>query len=332
MDQNSRSDEFRFNRATLNKLSGNVRVAHVIPAIALAFSVGCSTNGDYIPYSDLPPAAVQDEHVTKSPSDGTQPPSDAKSLSGGSEPAQGSVNMTIGADSAEKAATQPVSTETPSTEAAKTDATIQGASEANPAAAADINPTSQTTEPATNGKPADLASEPKSVVSKQSGLVGPADVPQIENAAAEVREVKLLIPEKKFLPERGTAAVRVSYDDIDLLKVLNMEPVPANAAEHFPNWLQDLNGKPVRIRGFMYPTFEASGLTEFTMARDNGICCFVRKPKIYDVIGVSLAEGVTTDYIEGRPFDVEGTFHIEPEGDELGLYRLYRISNARVVR
>lgn len=172
----------------------------------------------------------------------------------------------------------------------------------------------------------------KVVVSAQSGLTGLADNPLIENTVpAEPRPIELLIPVKHFRKERGTSAVRVTYDDIDLLKVLNMEPVPVDAAEHFPEWLKSLNGKQIRIRGWMFPTFEATGLTAFTMARDNGICCFVRQPKIYDIIGVKLGEGITTDYIEGRPFDVEGVFRIEPKADEHDLARLYRIENARVV-
>lgn len=148
--------------------------------------------------------------------------------------------------------------------------------------------------------------------------------------AGEPREIRLLIANKRFRDENG--ALRVSYDDVDLLKVLNMEPVPANAADHFPAWLKDLDGQRIRIRGFMYPTFEATGLTRFTLARDNGICCFVRQPLIYDVIGVDLADGVTTDYIDNKPFDVEGVFRIQPEADDTELYQLYRITDAKVVQ
>lgn len=82
----------------------------------------------------------------------------------------------------------------------------------------------------------------------------------------------------------------------------------------------------------MYPTFEATGLKAFHMARDNGICCFVRQPKIYDIIGVKLAQGQTTDYIEGKPFDVEGTFLIAPEADSEELFQLYKIVDAFVVK
>ena len=176
------------------------------------------------------------------------------------------------------------------------------------------------------------STETKSIVSTQSGLIGRADTPEIDNSAAKsANKIELLIPEKSFRRERGTDAVRISYDDIDLLKILNMEPVPPNAAEYFPDWLSSLNGKQIRIRGWMYPTFESEGLTSFTLARDNGICCFQRMPKIYDVIFVKLEEGHSSRYIDQRPFDVEGTFRIDNESDGSELPRLYKIENARVL-
>ncbi len=162
--------------------------------------------------------------------------------------------------------------------------------------------------------------------------IGPDSAGVEETLPAEPREIKLLISEKRLLPEGDSKALRLTYDDIDLLKILNMEPVPNDADKYFPAWLNDLSGQRIRIRGFMYPTFEATGLTAFTMARDNGICCFVRQPKNYDIIGISLADGETTDYIEGKPFDVEGIFQIAPEADDTELYQLYRISDAKVLK
>lgn len=177
-----------------------------------------------------------------------------------------------------------------------------------------------------------ISTAAKSVVSEQPALTGRADAPEIDNSATqESHKIELLIPEKSFRRERGTDAVRISYDDIDLLKVLNMEPVPPNAVDYFPEWLSALDGRRVRIRGWMFPTFVSEGLTSFTLARDNGICCFVRKPKIYDVIFVSLEKGQSCNYIDQRPFDVEGTFRIDSEGDGSELPRLYRIEDARVL-
>jgi hypothetical protein len=149
--------------------------------------------------------------------------------------------------------------------------------------------------------------------------------------STEPNEVKLLVANKDFTRDKKTKALRVSYDDIDLLKILNMEPVPADAVDHFPGWLEQLNGKEIRIRGFMYPAYSSTGLTGFLLARDNDICCFGREAKIYDLFKVMLVDGLTTDYIEGRPFDVVGTFHIDPLVEDGEVLQLYRIDEARVI-
>jgi len=146
-----------------------------------------------------------------------------------------------------------------------------------------------------------------------------------------VRTIKLLVPDRSFTVEGPEDAIRISYDDFDLLKVLNMEPVPTNAVDHFPKWLSDLDGKRVRLRGFMYPTFQETGIPAFVLARDNQICCFGRNPKIYDLVEVTLRDGVTTDYIQGRPFDVVGVFHIRPEADGDELWQLYQLDDAIII-
>ncbi|MCA9069699.1 MAG: hypothetical protein KDA84_12285 [Planctomycetaceae bacterium] len=147
----------------------------------------------------------------------------------------------------------------------------------------------------------------------------------------EVREIKLLIPEKTFDKASTDGTLRVSFDDLDLLKVLNMEPVPADAVEHFPGWLEQLDGQRIRIRGFMYPAFQNTGLRGFVLARDNQICCFGRDPKVYDLISVRMKEGTTTDYLPNRPFDVEGTFRIHPDPTADLLFGLYQIDDAKVI-
>lgn len=144
-------------------------------------------------------------------------------------------------------------------------------------------------------------------------------------ASSTPRPIKLLIPNRRFRKEGN--ALRATFDDIDLLKVLNMEPVPVDAADHFPDWLKQLNGAHVRLRGYMRPGFEDEDITEFLFVRDNGECCYGPLPKIYDMIAVQLAEGESTDLIDGTPFDVEGTFRIEPHADEVELYGLFFIDD-----
>ena len=144
----------------------------------------------------------------------------------------------------------------------------------------------------------------------------------------EPREIKLLVKNRTFKVEGPQKAVRVSYDDFDLLKVLNMEPVPPNAPDHMPGWLKQLDGKRIRVRGFMYPTFQ-DPVEIFVLARDNQICCFGRNPKVYDLVRVVLRKGVSSPYIQNRPFDVVGLFHIAKKIEDPKL--LYSIDDAVVV-
>ena len=148
-----------------------------------------------------------------------------------------------------------------------------------------------------------------------------------------VRKVKLLIPDKTFDLVSPNDSLRVGFDDLDLLKVLNMEPVTPNAPELFPDWLKELDGKQVRIRGYMRPAFQEEGITHFLLVRDTEICCFRKQPKVYDMIPVFLKSGVSTRYMNLLPFDVVGTFQIKPWVTKKGeLKELYIMKDAMIMR
>lgn len=160
---------------------------------------------------------------------------------------------------------------------------------------------------------------------------GPPLAPQSvipASASSGPRIIELKVPEKAFEKEGSEGSLRISFDDLDLLRVLNMEPVPLDAARHFPGWLSALDGQNVRLRGWMFPPPQTEDLPQFLFVRDNQICCFGREAKVYDKVAVTLKDGVTTNYIQGRPFDVEGRFRIQAEvlGDE--LYLLYFLEDA----
>lgn len=175
----------------------------------------------------------------------------------------------------------------------------------------------------TDGKPAsDAASGTAATIA--------ASPKKIANAAEtkQPRIVTLLIPDKKFTTEGVEKALRVSFDDFDLLKILNMEPVTEDAPSRMPKWLKDLDGKRIRVRGFMFPPFEDENIRAFTLARDNQICCFGRNPLVYDLVDVFMRKGESTDYIQNRPFDVIGVFHI---GDSIIPGELYSLDDAVVI-
>ncbi|MEI7698740.1 MAG: hypothetical protein WCK86_03020 [Planctomycetia bacterium] len=291
----------------------------------LFVAVGCTQNDsrDFVDFKKTQPAGSVQKTVPQVSPEETQ----AKPSADGSAEAGGPAES--GAAVAQQVATVPAAEPGTAVSAAVPESSGQNPTAESGAENVAAESPLKTAEPAAEA--AEIG-DPRTVTSTQSGLSGPADRPAVDNAVtAEPRAIQLLIPQKRFRRERPGTSLRVSYDDIDLLKVLNMEPVPPNAPEHFPQWLKELDGKTVRIRGFMYPTFVATGLTGFTLARDNGICCFVRQPKIYDIIAVVMADGETTDYIANRPFDVEGIFRIDPQADDKDLSRLYRIEQARVL-
>lgn len=134
---------------------------------------------------------------------------------------------------------------------------------------------------------------------------------------------------RTFKVEGPENSIRVSFDDFDLLKVMNLDPVPADAPERLPKWLKELDGKRIRVRGFMFPPFQDTDIRGFVLARDNQICCFGRTPKEYDLVETFLRKGVTTHYIQNRPFDVVGVFRIKSEIEKYTA--MYELEDAVVI-
>jgi hypothetical protein len=90
--------------------------------------------------------------------------------------------------------------------------------------------------------------------------------------------------------------------------------------------IKELDGKPVRVRGYMYPSFQQSGIKQFILVRDNMECCFGPKAALYDCMVVDMVGGATTDF-SVIPITVEGTFSIRevkaPDGSyHLAIYHL----------
>lgn len=170
---------------------------------------------------------------------------------------------------------------------------------------------------------------PAKIVDRVDVFAEPVD----PTAAAPLETPAPLVKDRTFALEGPDGALRVGFDDLDLLKLLKMEPVTADCVEKMPGWLRGLNGKKVRIRGFMKPGLLLENIPQFMFVRDTGLCCFGPKGKIYDMIAVTLKPGVTTEYIELRAFDVVGTFRIEVlQLDDGMIFGLYYLEDAVIVQ
>jgi hypothetical protein len=197
------------------------------------------------------------------------------------------------------------------------------ATPAESTAAADASPASGTADVVAADHAPDASAGAPAVV--QTGGAKP-DAPAADSAGPPSDAAS---KPREFKKEGPDGALRVTYDDLDVEKLLGVKKVSANVVEQLPGWLQELRGKRVRLRGFMLPTsvFQQTGNSFFVLTRDTGACCFGPNPTVYYLVMVKMKPGATTDFIDNRPFDVVGTFDIklmrlEETGEDLELYHL----------
>ena len=84
----------------------------------------------------------------------------------------------------------------------------------------------------------------------------------------------------------------------------------------FHDDVKQLDNKDIFLKGYMYPTRQTEGLTNFILCKDNGQCCFGGKPKLTDMILVQMK----SDPVKFREtmVSVAGTFKLIPNsGGEL---------------
>ena len=113
----------------------------------------------------------------------------------------------------------------------------------------------------------------------------------------------------------------LTFDDIKL----NMKKGDSFQRSLLTEKIEKLHGTMVRIRGYILPSFQQKGITQFVLVRDNMECCFGPGAAIYDCILVEMAEGKSTAYTV-RPVAVQGKFEINefkgPDGKHLAIYKL----------
>jgi hypothetical protein len=94
--------------------------------------------------------------------------------------------------------------------------------------------------------------------------------------------------------------------------------------------IEELFGKRIRIRGFMYPTLKRKGLTAFVLVRDNLECCFGPGAALFDCIRVLVRTGESAEY-SFRPVTVTGVLKYEEFTDFDGVIRaIYLLEDSQV--
>ena len=122
-------------------------------------------------------------------------------------------------------------------------------------------------------------------------------------------------------PGGSTAPREISFDDIKL----EMEKGAPFTRDLLPERVTALADTAIRIRGYILPSFQQTGLTQFVLVRDNQECCFGPGAALHDCVVVRMRPGKTAEF-SIRPVAVAGTFKIDelraPDGSHLAIYAL----------
>jgi hypothetical protein len=141
-------------------------------------------------------------------------------------------------------------------------------------------------------------------------------------AAAPPPTAQASAAEPDAAPRRPSGVPReISFDDIKL----EMEKGAPFTRDLLPTRVTSLTGTAIRIRGYILPSFQQTGLTQFVLVRDNQECCFGPGAALHDCVVVRMRPGKTADF-SIRPVAVAGTFKIDelraPDGSHLAIYAL----------
>ncbi len=185
--------------------------------------------------------------------------------------------------------------------------------------------------PSDQGQPASqqaTAAEPSKAATEASAQVGakPSDQakPDGEPAATADKSASDK-PAAPAVPVTQTAdssepAKDVTFDDVKL-ELKKGDPYDSSL---LTDKVKKLDGKSIRIRGYILPSFQQSNIKQFVLVRDNMECCFGPGALLHDCIIVEMTPPATATF-HTRPVSVEGVFSIRElklDGKYLAIYHL----------
>jgi hypothetical protein len=117
------------------------------------------------------------------------------------------------------------------------------------------------------------------------------------------------------------AVKEVTFDEIKL-ELMKGDAYDASA---LTEKVKKLDGKPIRIRGYILPSFQQNNIKQFILVRDNMECCFGPGALLHDCIVVEMLPPASATFTV-RPVSVEGNFSVRelkgPDGNYLAIYHL----------
>lgn len=130
----------------------------------------------------------------------------------------------------------------------------------------------------------------------------------------------------------GGVAIQAQQPNKSRLKDISFDDIKFDIAQDapfkrdlLPKKIEALEGQLVRLRGYMLPSFQQSGIKKFVLVRDNMECCFGPGAAIYDCVIIEM-QGSASASFSVRPMAVEGVFSVSefkgPDGNHLAIYHI----------
>jgi hypothetical protein len=131
-------------------------------------------------------------------------------------------------------------------------------------------------------------------------------------------------PPPALKPKGAPSDDRVADKTFDDLK-FDIEPGDPFEPEMLTDEIEAMLGQRIRIRGYILPTFQREGITQFILVRDDQECCFGPGAALYDCIVVRMQEGKSTNF-SVKPVAVEGRLTLDelvgPDNKHLAIFHL----------
>lgn len=142
--------------------------------------------------------------------------------------------------------------------------------------------------------------------------------PTAVSTGSPAEPTKALEPDKTLPRKPGVQDL--TFDDI----AFDIEKGEPFVRSMLPKKIEDLGNQRIRIRGYILPGFEARGIKQFVLVRDNMECCFGPGAALYDCILVEMkGDGIV---YTTQPIAVEGIFEVKeylgPDGKHMAIYRM----------
>lgn len=168
------------------------------------------------------------------------------------------------------------------------------------------------------------------------GVLGLFALWQIRRAAGEMGgklvasvgtglSIVLLLSASSYHAYAYVTEVPEGYERVSFNELAKHAPEFAQGKIEIAPEVAALDGKPIYIKGYMYPTRQLTGISEFLLVKDTGQCCFGGSPKPSDMIVVRFQDGMTVNHREQQLVGVAGVFRageLAQSGQNVAVYTL----------